>query len=174
MTILKQAVNTAACFIRGISCFYVLYKYGGFPSQVDGPSMFPTFTGRGDWVVAQALPGLADRIQVGDIVISIRPIQADENIIKRVTAVQGQTVNVFRPGQLPPTQVKVSHWMYVVPSPLPSQAALSISSNNAWTAKMATGCRRTTGTSVALCSKEGPCSSASMLAVESTQCFVSI
>eukprot|EP00879_Flechtneria_rotunda_P012745 GHRR01013309.1.p1 GENE.GHRR01013309.1~~GHRR01013309.1.p1 ORF type:complete len:156 (+),score=33.31 GHRR01013309.1:197-664(+) len=107
MTILKQAVNTAACFIRGISCFYVLYKYGGFPSQVDGPSMFPTFTGRGDWVVAQALPGLADRIQVGDIVISIRPIQADENIIKRVTAVQGQTVNVFRPGQLPPTQVKV-------------------------------------------------------------------
>jgi signal peptidase I len=34
-------------------------------SQVDGPSMFPTFTGRGDWVLAEALPGLSDRVQVG-------------------------------------------------------------------------------------------------------------
>lgn len=43
----------------------------------------------------------------GDIVICTRPIQADENIIKRVTAVEGQQVNVFRPGQLTPVQVKV-------------------------------------------------------------------
>jgi hypothetical protein len=43
----------------------------------------------------------------GDIVICTRPIQADENIIKRVTAVEGQQVNVFRPGQLAPVQVKV-------------------------------------------------------------------
>lgn len=33
--------------------------------QVDGPSMFPTFPGRGEWVLAEALPGLADRVKVG-------------------------------------------------------------------------------------------------------------
>jgi hypothetical protein len=34
-------------------------------AQVDGPSMFPTFPGKGEWVLAEALPGLADRVQVG-------------------------------------------------------------------------------------------------------------
>jgi signal peptidase I len=34
--------------------------------QVDGPSMFPTFTGRGDWVLVEALPGFTDRIEVGE------------------------------------------------------------------------------------------------------------
>jgi hypothetical protein len=28
--------------------------------------MFPTFPGRGEWVLAEALPGLADRIKVGE------------------------------------------------------------------------------------------------------------
>uniref|UniRef100_A0A383VE91 Peptidase S26 domain-containing protein n=1 Tax=Tetradesmus obliquus TaxID=3088 RepID=A0A383VE91_TETOB len=102
-----KALRGAVGFVRGVSCFYVVYNYGGFLSKVDGPSMFPTFTGRGDWVVAEALPGLSDRVQVGDVVISTRPIQADENIIKRVTAVQGQTVNVDKAGSIAPVQIQV-------------------------------------------------------------------
>ena len=39
--------------------------------KVDGPSMFPTFTGRGDLVVAEALPGLAERVAVGALSILI-------------------------------------------------------------------------------------------------------
>lgn len=36
--------------------------------QVNGPSMFPTFNGRG-WnvVVAEALPGVHDRVKVGEL-----------------------------------------------------------------------------------------------------------
>jgi hypothetical protein len=44
-------------------------------------------------------------------VISTRPIQADENIIKRVTAVEGQTVNVYKPGSLAPVQIQV-RWQH--------------------------------------------------------------
>jgi signal peptidase I len=33
--------------------------------QVEGPSMFPTFSGNGDLVVAEALPTLLDRIEIG-------------------------------------------------------------------------------------------------------------
>jgi hypothetical protein len=36
--------------------------------QVDGPSMFPTLPGRGEWVLLETLPGLADRVQVGEAV----------------------------------------------------------------------------------------------------------
>eukprot|EP00878_Enallax_costatus_P006487 GHUV01006801.1.p1 GENE.GHUV01006801.1~~GHUV01006801.1.p1 ORF type:complete len:156 (+),score=26.43 GHUV01006801.1:745-1212(+) len=107
MAYLKQGVRKVAAFIRGISCFYVFYNYGGFISKVDGPSMFPTFTGRGDWVIAEALPGLCDRVQVGDVIISTRPIAADENIIKRITAMEGQTVVFFKPGDPSPVPVKV-------------------------------------------------------------------
>lgn len=39
--------------------------HGNVYLQVDGPSMFPTFTGRGDLVLAEALPGLADRVTLG-------------------------------------------------------------------------------------------------------------
>eukprot|EP00775_Hariotina_reticulata_P001201 gene1200-1539_t len=105
--LLQNALQKLMTSIKCVSCIYVVYNYGGFISKVDGPSMFPTFTGRGDFVLVEALPGFTDRIQVGDIVICTRPIQADENIIKRVTAVEGQQVNVFRPGQLTPVQVKV-------------------------------------------------------------------
>jgi hypothetical protein len=43
----------------------------------------------------------------GDVVISTRPVQADENIIKRVTAVEGQTVNLYKPGSIAPVQIQV-------------------------------------------------------------------
>lgn len=48
-------------------------------------------------------------LQTGDVVISTRPIAADENIIKRITAMEGETVVFFRPGDPTPVPVKVYH-----------------------------------------------------------------
>jgi hypothetical protein len=48
---------------------YVLkasFKNNPILLQVDGPSMFPTFAGKGDLVVAEALPGVTDRVAVGE------------------------------------------------------------------------------------------------------------
>lgn len=97
------------------SACHIAFNYIGFFSQVNGPSMFPTFNGRG-WnvVVAEALPGVHDRVQVGDVVISIRPVNARESVIKRVTAVAGQTVMLYsRGGSVPtPLQVPTGHvWL---------------------------------------------------------------
>lgn len=44
---------------------------------------------------------------LGDVVISTRPIAADENVIKRITAIAGQTVVFFKPGETAPVPVKV-------------------------------------------------------------------
>lgn len=43
----------------------------------------------------------------GDIVICTHPVKVHENIIKRVTAVSGDTVSVFAPGSYLPTQIQV-------------------------------------------------------------------
>jgi hypothetical protein len=50
---------------------------------------------------------LARRPVAGDIVVSTRPIAPSERIIKRVTATEGQQVQVFSRGELAPLVVKV-------------------------------------------------------------------
>ncbi|GBF97650.1 mitochondrial inner membrane protease subunit 1 [Raphidocelis subcapitata] len=87
---------------------HVTFNYVAFFSQINGPSMFPTFSGRG-WnvVVAEALPGMQDRVAAGDVVICIRPVNARENVIKRVTAVAGQRVTLFTRGGGAPTTLEV-------------------------------------------------------------------
>mmetsp|Transcript_30744 Transcript_30744/g.55952 ORF Transcript_30744/g.55952 Transcript_30744/m.55952 type:complete len:170 (+) Transcript_30744:218-727(+) len=83
-------------FLRTISAFYVFSKYGIFVSKVSGPSMWPTFLGRQDFVLAEALTPLLDGLQPGDVVISARPADPRESVIKRVAALPGGEV-VLRP-----------------------------------------------------------------------------
>lgn len=99
--------RSSVTLVKAVSVCHIVFAYGGFPTQIDGPSMFPTFTGRGEWVLVETLPGLADRVKLGDIVIASRPIAPNENIIKRVTALQGQEVKVYRRGDLSPLVVRV-------------------------------------------------------------------
>lgn len=47
-------------------------------------------------------------IPAGDIIISTRPVNPRERIIKRVTALQGQQVNVYQRGVVAPLVVTVS------------------------------------------------------------------
>jgi hypothetical protein len=58
--------------------------------------------------VAVLSPAPACCLSAGDIIISSRPINPHENIIKRVTALQGQEVKVYRRGEVAPLVVKVS------------------------------------------------------------------
>jgi hypothetical protein len=43
----------------------------------------------------------------GDVVIALRPINAEERVIKRVTAVAGDTVTVYARGSAAPTRIEV-------------------------------------------------------------------
>lgn len=103
----RAALRYTMHSLKLASAIYCFYSFVGFVSYVDGPSMFPTFAGRNDWVFAEALPGVADRVRVGDVVIAARPIKVDDRVIKRVAAAAGDTVSVYRPGQVAPTQVVV-------------------------------------------------------------------
>lgn len=96
--------------IKAGAALHVGFNYVAFFSSVNGPSMFPTFTGRG-WnvVVAEALPGVQDRVRTGDVVICVRPVNPRESVIKRVAAVAGDTVTLYtaRGGGGPPARVEV-------------------------------------------------------------------
>lgn len=60
--------------------------------------------------------------------ISSRPINPHENIIKRVTAVQGQEVKLYKRGDVAPLVVRVSSGT-AVPPLLPRQAQTHIPSS---------------------------------------------
>jgi hypothetical protein len=45
--------------------------------------------------------------RAGDVVICIRPVNARESVIKRVTAVEGQTVSLYSRGSTAPTRLQV-------------------------------------------------------------------
>lgn len=91
-----RAWRAAARAAKLGAALHVGFSYVAFFSQVNGPSMFPTFGGRG-WnvVLAEALPGVQDRVSPGDVVICVRPVNPKESVIKRVTAVAGDTVAVY-------------------------------------------------------------------------------
>lgn len=108
MTSAWQAIwRPVAQFTRGICIFFTVTQHGAFVSKVDGPSMYPTFTGRGDMVFAECFPYICDRVKTGDVVIAIRPVAPDENIIKRVTAVQGEKVTFYQGTTAEPTTLQV-------------------------------------------------------------------
>lgn len=104
-TFLKQ---NAGAFLQGACLYHVICNYGGFFSTVQGPSMFPTFRGWGiNIVFAECLPGVADRVGVGDVVICSQPSDVRDHVIKRVTALAGQDVAVFKPGSAVPLHITV-------------------------------------------------------------------
>jgi signal peptidase I len=83
--------NTMLLFrnvVIGLMGYDVLSERVGFVSQVQGPSMLPTFNSSGDFVLVRRW-GLLDDLQVGSLVVSVSPYDADRLVIKRVVAVAG-------------------------------------------------------------------------------------
>eukprot|EP00197_Chlamydomonas_leiostraca_P005315 CAMPEP_0202858956 /NCGR_PEP_ID=MMETSP1391-20130828/1279_1 /ASSEMBLY_ACC=CAM_ASM_000867 /TAXON_ID=1034604 /ORGANISM="Chlamydomonas leiostraca, Strain SAG 11-49" /LENGTH=126 /DNA_ID=CAMNT_0049537943 /DNA_START=181 /DNA_END=561 /DNA_ORIENTATION=+ len=66
--------------------------------------MFPTFTGRDDIVLVEAVSPMLDRIGKGDVVICVRPVDPGEHIIKRVVALGGEEVLVYPTADNPAIQ----------------------------------------------------------------------
>lgn len=95
---MQKARHYSCVFWQSLSVFYIVSKYGVFISKVNGPSMFPTFTGSGDIVLVDALTHRFQDVKVGDVVICTRPVNPSENIVKRVAATPGSEVTVY-PGK---------------------------------------------------------------------------
>ena len=86
---LYEAVSTfvtAAIIIAILFTFFIRFI------GVVGSSMNPTLAS-GDWVILNQV-GVDYQPNYGDIVVINNPGELDENIIKRVIATEGQTVNI--------------------------------------------------------------------------------
>ncbi|KAI8326253.1 LexA/Signal peptidase [Martensiomyces pterosporus] len=62
------------------------------PSQ--GPSMLPTLNMAGDILLIERLPGWRNRLRVGDIVTFTSPLNPERRAVKRLLAVEGDTICV--------------------------------------------------------------------------------
>jgi len=91
----SQLWGAGAVFTQTLCGFYLLSKYGVFLSKVSGPSMFPTFSGKGDVVVVDAFSKWTGNIRKGDVIICVRPVNPNESIIKRVAGVEDEYVLVY-------------------------------------------------------------------------------
>ena len=81
---LASVVGTAVIAIMVVFTFF--WRFVG----VVGPSMLPTLV-ENDWLAVRAVPKTPEQ---GDIVIITQPNAFDEPIVKRVVAVEGQTIDI--------------------------------------------------------------------------------
>ncbi|KAG2488345.1 hypothetical protein HYH03_013035 [Edaphochlamys debaryana] len=94
-SVMSQVPSHVKVALHSMAIVYVVSRYGVFVSKVTGPSMYPTFVGRGDFVIAEALTPLWGQLKPGDVVICTRPVDPAESIIKRVVALEGSEVTLY-------------------------------------------------------------------------------
>lgn len=82
-------------FLQAVCTVYLVSRYGVFVNNVTGPSMLPTFAGRNDWVLAEAVTPIWGTLKPGDVVICTRPVNPAENVIKRIAATEGSDVILY-------------------------------------------------------------------------------
>lgn len=92
---LSRRRSTFTLFVQSVSLVYVFSRYGVFVSKVTGPSMLPTFGGRGDFVIVEAITPTWGQLAHGDVVICTRPVAPAESVIKRVVALEGEEVILY-------------------------------------------------------------------------------
>ena len=83
-------------FVKVGCALIVFHDYVAEIAHTKGPSMYPTFNTRGDVVLVEQVSRLRRNLQPGDVVISVCPYEPKKMICKRLTALEGQRVDVRR------------------------------------------------------------------------------
>ncbi|KIH94095.1 mitochondrial inner membrane protease subunit 1 [Sporothrix schenckii 1099-18] len=89
----RWAVGTA----KTLACCHLIWTYGYSVGPASGPSMLPTFSVAGDWLlVAKRFRGGRD-VRVGDLVVYRIPVEPADEAVKRVMGMPGDYVLVNSP-----------------------------------------------------------------------------
>lgn len=104
---LSELWISARSFLYAGSAVYVFRTYGVKPTICKGPSMLPTFNTWGDLLLQEYYSVYAERVRVGDVVMSRSPRNPKHIVCKRVLGMAGDTVHVSRTALRKPYSVKV-------------------------------------------------------------------
>ncbi len=89
----RWAIGTA----KMLAFSHLVWTYGASIGPASGPSMLPTFSVAGDWLlVAKRFRGGRD-VRVGDLVVYRIPVEPSEEAVKRVMGMPGDYVLVNSP-----------------------------------------------------------------------------
>jgi len=77
-------------FKNAVAVIFIIFALVARPVWVDGKSMLPTLQNN-DWLIVTEIKGKPQR---GDIIVSCQPNVYNEQLIKRVIAVAGDTIDI--------------------------------------------------------------------------------
>lgn len=85
--------------------------------QVYGPSMLPTLNLAGDVVLTEHVSTRLGRLGPGDLVLLRSPLNPNRQLVKRIVALEGDTVTYFDPklGDFPQTAL-VGLFFFLLPN----------------------------------------------------------
>jgi inner membrane protease subunit 1 len=95
----RHPVRTTVSFIKAACLVHLGLTYGYTISPAQGPSMLPTFTVDGDWILCDHTRRYGRGVSVGDLVVYRIPIFNSQWGVKRVTGMPGDYVSVGTPGE---------------------------------------------------------------------------
>lgn len=95
----RRPVRTTVSFLKAACLVHLGITYGYTISPAQGPSMLPTFTVDGDWILCDHTRRYGRGVSVGDLVVYRIPIFNNQWGVKRVTGMPGDYVSVGTPGE---------------------------------------------------------------------------
>ena len=95
----RHPIRTTVSFVKAACLVHLGITYGYTVSPAQGPSMLPTFTVDGDWILCDHTRRYGRGVSVGDLVVYRIPIFNNQWGVKRVTGMPGDYVSVGTPGE---------------------------------------------------------------------------
>lgn len=89
----RWALSTA----KSLAFCHVVWNYGFSVGPASGPSMLPTFSVDGDWLLVSKKYRNGRDVRVGDLVVYRIPVEPGDEAVKRVMGMPGDYVLVNSP-----------------------------------------------------------------------------
>ncbi|EFX04616.1 mitochondrial inner membrane protease subunit [Grosmannia clavigera kw1407] len=100
----RWAIGTA----KTLAFCHIVWTYGYSVGPASGPSMLPTFSIAGDWLLVSKRYRWGRDLRVGDLVVYRIPVEPADEAVKRVMGMPGDYVLVNSPEGTSDLMIQVS------------------------------------------------------------------